>query len=347
MICFRPSQLETVGADIFEAIGAPRDIAEQVARSLVQSNLMGHDSHGVMRITRYVSAFEKGALIPSARPVVSKDTATTAVVDGAWGFGNVTASFSTELALAKAERANMAAVGMIRCNHIGRLGEYAEMAARKGMIAFMLGSIYSRQGNTAPYGGSRRILGTNPISFGVPTGQSAPIVVDIATSASAEGKLSVARSKKQQIEPGIILDKHGNPSTDPNDYYEGGTLLPFGGHKGYGLSVVAELLGMYLSGGEAHVTGSVSSFSHLILAIKVEAFRPLAEFQSLVDARLAQIKAVPPASGFTEVLLPGEPEQRMQAQRRESGILLPEETWKGISEIAAQLKVAVPAGQEV
>ena len=343
MIIFRPSQLEAIGADIFQAIGAPREVAEQVAHSLVQSNLMGHDSHGVMRIPRYVDAFEKGGLVPSARPAILKETATTATVDGSWGFGNLTAHFATELALAKAGTANVAAVSMVRCNHIGRLGEYTEMAARQGMIAFMLGAIFSR-GSAAPYGGARRILGTNPISFAVPTGQSAPVVVDFATTVAAEGKLSVARSKKQRLEPGIILDKDGNPSTDPNDYYNGGMLLPFGGHKGYGLSVIAELVGRFLAGGEAYASSQTSSFSNLIVAVNVEAFRPLAEFQALVNGRLGEIKAIPPAPGFTEVLLPGEPEQRTQTQRGQTGISVPDDTWTTIKEIATRLKIPVPNG---
>jgi len=341
MTPYRPDALERLAAGILQAVGAPQDVAEQVARSLVQSNLLGHDSHGVLRIPRYVEAVEKGTILPDARPALIRETATTATVDGRWAFGQLTAGYATQVAMAKARGGQTAAVSMVRCNHIGRLGEYTELAARQGLVAFMAGANFGR-GATAPHGGSARVLGTNPVSFALPAGETGPVVVDFATSATAEGKLSVARSKGLPVAPGILLDRQGRPSTNPDDFYQGGALLPFGGHKGYGLSVIADLLGRYLSGAERWATDQVT-FANLIVAIDVEAFRPLPEYRERVDRRLDEIRAVPPAPGFEEVLIPGEPERRARARRMETGIALPDDTRESLQALAARLHVPMPA----
>lgn len=194
MVPYRAADLERLGAGILHAVGAPQDVAEQVARSLVLSNLLGHDSHGVMRIPRYVEAVEKGTVLPAARPTLVTETTTTATVDGQWAFGQITAHHAIQVAIVKARSGQTAAVSVVRCNHIGRLGEYTELAARQGLVAFMVGASFGR-GATAPHGGAARVLGTNPLSFAVPAGETGPVVVDFATSATAEGKLSVARSK--------------------------------------------------------------------------------------------------------------------------------------------------------
>jgi LDH2 family malate/lactate/ureidoglycolate dehydrogenase len=293
-----------------------------------------------MRIPRYVEAVEKGAVVPAARPTLVTETATTATVDGQWAFGQITAHHAIQVAIAKARSGQTAAVSVMRCNHIGRLGEYTELAARQGLVAFMVGASFGR-GATAPHGGAARVLGTNPLSVAVPAGETGPVVVDFATSATAEGKLSVARSKGQQVAPGILLDKDGNPSTDPDDYYRGGTMLPFGGHKGYGLSVIVDLLGRYLSGAEGWATDQVT-FANLIVAIDVEAFRPLQEYRDRVSRRLQEIKAVPPAAGFDEVLIPGEPERHTWAQRMQTGIAIPDDTRELLQALATRLHIPMP-----
>lgn len=343
MPVFMAPQLEELAGAIFRAAGAPEDIAAHVARSLVTCNLVGHDSHGVIRVPNYIDVVNRGGIVPAARPAVGKETPTTAVVDGNWAFGQITAAYAAKVAIEKARAANVAAVGMIRCNHIGRLGEYIESCTREGMVAFLMGTHDGRTAGSAvaPYGGAARIFSTNPLAFGVPAAEGEPVLADMATSVVAEGKLRVARAKKQPIEPGAILDKEGNPSTNPEDYYAGGMLLPFGGHKGYALAVIADLLGRYLPGGEA-LTGPWVSFSNLLVVIDVGAFRPKEEFRSAVEGRLRQIKAVKPAPGFEEVLLPGEPERRTLARRSVEGIPLPEDTWQQICDTARKLQVPLP-----
>ncbi|MHB0870034.1 MAG: Ldh family oxidoreductase [Chloroflexota bacterium] len=339
MPLFSPSQLELFTSEVFRAVGTPDDIAQHVARSLVVSNLMGHDSHGVIRIPSYLEAIEAGTCVPSARPAVQEETATTALVDGRWAFGQITASVAAKLAIEKARTAQVAAACIVRCNHIGRLGEYTEMAAREGMVAFMVGGTFNGPAVT-PYGGATRVMGTNPISIAVPTADD-PVVADIATSVAAEGKLRVARAKKQPLPPGVILDKDGNPSTDAEDFYAGGVLLPFGGHKGYVLSVIVDLLGRHLGGGETLVTEYIS-FGNLLVVLNVEAFRPLMEYQSAVGKRLQEIKGVKPAPGFDEVMLPGEVERRAWAKREREGIVLPEDTYTALRGIAEGRGVPMP-----
>jgi len=344
MPVFSASQLEPLASGIFRGAGAPADIADRVAHSLVVSNLMGHDSHGVLRIPSYLEAIEKGTCVPSARPTTQEETATTARIDGNWAFGQITAHYATEVAIDKAVGAGVAAVTFLRCNHIGRLGEYTEQAARGGMVAFMVGGTFNG-GAVTPYGGAGRVMGTNPIAFGVPAGEEGPVVTDMATSVVAEGKLRVARAKHVPLAPGVIVDKDGNPSIDAEDYYAGGMLLPFGGHKGYGLSVVVDLLGRHLTGGDKLAGDEAVSFGNFMFVVKVDAFRPLAEFQQVVSGRLEQIKSVKKAPGFDEVLVPGEPERRTMAQRERDGITLPEDTVKDLSSLADRYGVAMPVAR--
>lgn len=340
MPLYSPDQIEKLSAGIFKAVGAPADIAEYVAHSLVESNLMGHDSHGVLRIPSYLEAVEKGTTVPAARPSVLSETETTAVVDGNWAFGQITAHFATNVAIEKARTHQVAAIAITRCNHIGRLGEYTEMAAHHGMFAFMAGGTYNA-GPVAPYGAVSRVLGTNPLSFALPGPKDVPIVADIATSVAAEGKLRVARAKGLPVAPGTILDKDGNPTTDPNDFYAGGVLLPVGGHKGYVLSVMADLVARHIAGGEKTAAADVC-FGNFLVVVNIGAFRPLAEFDEAVSARLGEIKSAKVAPGFTEVLLPGEPERHTREKRAAEGIVLPEDTTQRLAEIATKYGLPMP-----
>jgi LDH2 family malate/lactate/ureidoglycolate dehydrogenase len=334
-------QLRTVSRAILSAVGAPSDIAEHMANSLVQSNLMGHDSHGVIRIPAYVDMVEQGRYKPAARPEIMRETPTTAVIRGNWAFGQVAAKFAAEVVIAKAREMNVAAVGLTECNHVGRLGEYAEMIAREGMIAQVITGGFSTPWNgVAPFGGAGRALGTNPYSFGVPAEKHAPLIADFATSVIAEGKLQVARAKGIKIAEGVVLDAQGNSSTDPNDFYNGGVMLPFGGHKGYSLSLMADIFGSLLSGAET-MGESPNTVGTFMLAVNIAAFRPFADFTKAVDHRFDEIKAVPPAPGFKEVLIPGEPEARSRAQRVEEGVPLPEDTWHRLVETGKKYNVDV------
>jgi hydroxycarboxylate dehydrogenase B len=345
MLQFRAEQLRPAAAAIFRAAGTPEDIAEHVANSLVMANLMGHDSHGVIRVPRYCEQIADGSIKPAVRPELLQETATTATVSGMWGFGQMVAKVGAQVAIRKASEANLAVVTLVQQNHIGRLGEWSAMMADAGMIGMVVtGGWRSPLVGAAPFGGAARLLGTNPYSFAIPTGHRDIVLVDFATTIVAEGKIQFARAKGTPLPTGAILDKDGNPSTNANDYYDGGVMLPAAGHKGYSLSLVADLLSL-LAGAELHGRdwNRVGTF---MLAVKVEAFRPLAEFKDAVDARLDDVKAVPPAVGFQEVLIPGEPEMRAKAQREREGIGVPEATWEALLATGKRfgLDVAAVAG---
>ncbi len=340
MTVYAPSQLEALATAIFGAAGAPPDIAAHVAHSLVESNLVGHDSHGVLRIPSYLELVEKGAVVPAARPSVSKETATTAAVDGNWAFGMVTARFAMTIAIEKARTQQVAAVSLVRLNHIGRLGEYTELAARNGMFAFMAGAAFNSK-TVAPFGGAEGVMSTNPLSFAVPSTGEGAVIADIATSVVAEGKVRVARAKKQPLPPGAIIDGEGNPTTDPEKFYAGGALLPVAGHKGYAMAVIADLVAGRMAGGEKILAPAIC-FGGFLMVVNIEAFRPLDAFQQAVSKRAAEIKGVRPAAGFSEVLMPGEPEQRTREKRLAEGIALPEDTVEKLAELAARYSIPMP-----
>lgn len=334
MLTFTPDRLRQVGQAIFEAAGAPPDIAQLVAESLVDANLAGHDSHGVMRIPQYLQDVKQGLVVPDARPRVERDAPSWALVDGCWAFGQVSATFAADQAIEKARRAGVAAVGLVRATHIGRLGAYSERAATSGVVAMVVAGGFGGRG-AAPYGGAATAFGTNPISFGFPAGDEPDVLVDFATTAVAAGKIRVAQAKREPLPPGCLIDREGRPTTDPEEYYRGGMLLPFGGHKGYGLAVAIELLGQCLTGADAFAEEGKGGPAYgrsgaLFIALDAGLFRPREEYERSADAFLRRVRAVPPAPGFAEVLLPGDPERRASASRGRNGIPLPEATWEAI-----------------
>ncbi len=348
MLIYTADQLRRVATSVFRATGAPEDIAARVADSLVDANLAGHDSHGVMRIPQYVNGIAAGEIVVTARPEVAKENAATALVDGHWTFGQVAADYATRVAVRKACELGVAAVGLVRAHHVGRLGEWTELAASEGVIMIVFAGGFGGGHGAAPFGGAGIAYGTNPLSFGLPAGERPPVMVDFATTAVAAGKIRVAMAKGEQLPPGCIVDKQGRPTTNPADYFAGGFMLPAGGHKGYGLAVAAELLSQALTGAEtlaeANLGGPFYARSgSLFLALDPGLFRPREEYGRRVDATIDRIKAIPPAPGFTEVLLPGEPELQARRKRQAEGIPVAEATWEAIRGVSAPLGVNVDA----
>jgi LDH2 family malate/lactate/ureidoglycolate dehydrogenase len=217
--------------------------------------------------------------------------------------------------------------------------------ARHGVVGFVAaGGFGGRGGRAAPFGGREGILGTNPLSFGFPAAELEPMLVDFATTAVAAGKIQVARAKGEPLPPGSILDRDGNPTTNAEDFYAGGVMLPFGGHKGYALAMVVELLGRVLTGADGFAQegrgGAVYGRSGtLVLAIDTGLFREPDAFRRDVDATLGRVKAVPPAPGFAEVMVPGEPEARTRAARRRDGVYVEDATVAAIRKTAGELGV--------
>ena len=242
MPTLRKVALHKVTAAIFRATGAPDDIAAQVADVLVDNHLAGHDSHGILRIPEYVQSVRAGEIVPTARPYVLEESPTSALVSGNWAFGQVTGIFAADLATEKAKRERVAVLSVVQAGHTGRLAAFTERAARRGVAMFMAIGTVNRP-ITAPYGGSAPVLGTNPVSFSIPNPAGSSHHARLRhLRHRQQGKSRLAKAKHEQLPPNAILDSQGRPSTDPHAFFDGGFLLPFGGHKGYALAVIAELL---------------------------------------------------------------------------------------------------------
>lgn len=334
---FQAQQLQATTRNIFVAAGTPTHIAEVVAQILVGANLTGHDSHGVLRVPVYLRQIKEGKINAAAEPTVIKETDSTLLLDGQLGFGHYMAYRGMTLAIEKAKQANISCVSFRNSTHIGRLGEYAEMAARAGCIGLITYGLGGDGGSVVPFGGAKGALSTNPLAVGIPAGTDVPFVLDFATSVVAEGKLQVARSKNQPVPAGIIVDKNGNPTTDTADFYDGGYLLPVGQHKGYALALMICLLGG-LGGNFNPEVGSARG--ELMQVINIEAFLPLADYETGARAFLEQIKSTPPAPGFDEVITPGDFEARLRKQRLADGIELPETIVEQLRTVATDLNVA-------
>lgn len=344
MLTIPEAELRTFVYQIFCAARAPEPIAQRIADALVESNLVGHDSHGVLRAPEYVERVQTGALQLHGRVTIVRETPATALIDCGWNLGQVAIPQGMELAIAKARTHGVGLVVLGQCDHTGRVGEYVVTAAQQDLIGQLICNGSLPGGIVAPYGGARRALGANPIAWALPVAGRLPLFFDFATSAVAHGKLQVAADKGELVPAGWIIDKHGRPTRHPQEQFDDGAILPFGGHKGYALSVMIELLGGGLSGaGFPLLPGYRWNQGTVLMAIDIAAFQPVAEFKAQAAAFVTQLKATPRAPGVDEILLPGELEWRTRAQRQREGIPLPAATWARIREAAASVGLALPS----
>jgi uncharacterized oxidoreductase len=344
----QPEVLSDLVRRIFQAAGATEAGARLVADSLVASNLAGHDSHGVIRVRQYLDHIEAGEIDPAAEPAIAHETPTIALVDGKWGFGQIAAHFAIQVLIEKARAHGLAMTGLVSCNHVGRLGEWVQMVAGEALIGLAFCNGGRQGGSVAPFGGAGRALSTNPFAAAVPVAGRPPVVVDFATSTVAEGKLRIARNRGQPIPEGLILDRVGRPTTNPEDYYAGGVLLTAAGHKGYGLALLVDFLGGILTGRGCPALPSFRFGNGvLFVGMATDAFRPAEAFLADAAAFCDTVKAVPPAPGFDEVLLPGEPELRTAERRRAEGISVDEVTWENLRAAAAEFGIDFPGSINV
>ena len=335
-------QLQQLTREIFVARGVPSADAAWIAKLLVRANLRGHDSHGVIRVPHYVRAMKAGEVNPEPAIRVEMETPTLALIDGDLGFGQIVARRGIELAIAKAKGQGLAAVTLKRTNHVGRLADYAEMAASEGLIG-MLWVNAPMALNVAPWGGAARRLGTNPHAIAVP-GRNGTVAMslDFASSVVAEGKLKVKHNRGEAVEAGIMLNGRGRPSTDPREFYAEppGALLTMGAHKGFGLSLTVEILAGVLSGtGAARPEPGAVQNGTLMLCLDVARFLPLESFHAQVEKLFTFVRSAPFAEGATEILIPGEPEARTERERRAAGIPIDDETWRQLTACAAEVGV--------
>lgn len=337
----RAEELRQFAAAVFRAHGATSADADLVAASLVKASLSGHDSHGVLRIGRYLDKIRQGTLHPAAQPSVLRRHGATAVVDGGLGFGPVTAHFGTELVLALAHSHGIGAVALSRTNHIGRLGDHAERIAAGGCIGLIFSAGAGPGGSVAAHGGAERIFGTNPLAWGLPvTGGRGPLVADFSTSVIPEGKVGMAQARGEPLPPGVALDSSGRPTTDPAAFYAGGALLPFGGHKGYSLVLLGELMASLL-GHSVPVSSPEYRPGNptVLIALEVAAFMPPEEFLRHTEALLRRIESSRPAEGFQRVLVPNAIELETARLRGRDGIPVPAALWSELQAIGRAANV--------
>ena len=322
-----------VAADILMRVETPKENALSVAQSLVSAQEAGHASHGVIRLIEYTGFVKKGTVIPGTQPTLIRDKGAIGIIDGNWGWGQVACKFALTKIRSEISKYGTYTITVKNVNHIGRLGEYMESLTKDGLFAMMW---CNSDPAVAAFGGVARLFGTNPFAAGIPNGEN-PIIIDFATAASAEGKLRVARANGQSVPTGMVIDEDGRDSTDPNAFYDGGSILPFGGHKGYCMSLFIELVGGALSGGHAAMaTGYTRGNGTVLIAMDPDAFVGSAEFEAEIAESSAIIKATRPARAESPVLLPGEVENQSRARNKES-VHISEPIWQSILELQKSL----------
>lgn len=334
--------LVSLVAAIMGAAGCNPHEAATVARRLVDSNLVGHDSHGVLRVPKYLEWIRDTTLRPNQDPTVVFDSDSLAIVDGNRGFGQVIGEFAGQLGIRKAARTGIAMVGLRNCGHLGRVGDWAELAAEAEQVSLHFLNTSGAQ-RVAPFGGSDRRLSTNPVTIGIPRAGGHHVILDMTTSTVAEGKLMVAVNKGEPVPAGWIIDRGGSPTTEPKDFYDGGALLTIAGHKGSGLSIVTDLLaGAITTGRSSDAADTVLRNNMLSIYICPVVYDREGVVHREIERFVAWVKASPPAVPGQPVLVPGEIERRMRQERLEKGIPLDDTTWTDL--LAAAASVGVDAG---
>lgn len=324
---------------VLMAVGADEPNAEDVAEHLVLANLSGVDSHGVWHLVRYVQAIQAEEILPDRHPEILRESANSALVTGHWTFGHPVAKFATRLAIEKARTNDIAIVSIVQKHHLGRLGHFVEMAAAEGMGCMVFGG---GQGDiapaTMPFGGSRPVLHTNPIAAGLPTGTAdRPMMFDYATSGTSGVKVINARSRGEKLPHGFIVDKEGRPTDDPHAFFDDGGHAPFGGHKGYAIMMWVEYMGRVLSGSNAFTDsaragGILRNEGATIIVFRTDLFQVQSAYTALSDEMGQRVRTIPPAPGFEQVKMPGDPESETRRIRSRDGIPIEDDVWEMILE---------------
>jgi LDH2 family malate/lactate/ureidoglycolate dehydrogenase len=336
---------------ILTAKGTPQNEAQIVAQHLVRSNLSGHDSHGILRLPYYLKVIEEGKIVLGAEPRIVRETASTALVDGNWNFGQITGKFAMELAVEKAKTTGIGMTALFNVDHTGRVGEYPEIAIEHDMVGIVFGGGNKNPQVVAP-GGLTRVIGPNPLAIGVPANQLHSFLLDMSTSIVAGGKISWYLAQGKPVPAGWIIDSEGNPTTNPADFrpplkeyakYHAhgkpltrGSLLPFGNYKGFGLGVFIQMLGGYLA-----ESGKGTQAGFIFIAIDISKFRPIAEFKNNIDHVITTIKNSKRRPGVNEILIAGEPEFNARTQRLKDGIHIEPQTLHDLQEIGQQLGIQI------
>jgi uncharacterized oxidoreductase len=330
----------------------PRE-AKLVAENLVMANLLGHDSHGIGMIPRYVESLLEGGLKVNQHPKVQLDTGALLALDGCQGYGQVIGQEAMAMAIERARKLGACVMTLGRSHHLGRIGQWGEQAVAAGLISIHFVNVISRA-IVAPYGGADARFGTNPVCIAIPLPGEPPFLLDMATSAVAQGKIRVAHNKREKVSREWLIDDRGHPTDDPRYGVIDplGALRTFGGHKGYGLALACELLGGALSGGGTEHQGGDRSKKRVwngMLAILIDPSR--IEKNGLFGREtvefLAALRKSPTAPGFDKLRIAGDPERETRAKRERDGIAVDDNTWEEILAAGGKLKLGRDAIQRV
>jgi hydroxycarboxylate dehydrogenase B len=331
----------------FQSIGASAEEAFLVAQLLVDADLSGHASHGVIQLPGYLDAYREGLIAPAVGFTRARETAATALIDGHWGFGHRLAYEATQLAIDKALRCGISAVGAYHCYHVGQLGTYARLAANAGLVEIIAVNDGGGGQRVVPHGAATGRLSTNPLAVGLPTGTAEPFVLDISTSVVAEGQVRVKHLRGEQLPLGWMIDALGQAMTDPEGFFrKTGNLLPLGedvGHKGYGLALAVDVLAGIL-GRAGHSQAEMPPYNNgvFVIAIDISRFLPLENFTAEVRDLITYIKNCPLGIGVEEIVYPGERAARTRRYRERHGIEIDSETWRRLQAVAAVCGLQVP-----
>ena len=343
-------ELHRIAARIFEATGSEQEEAGIIADHLIEANLRGHDSHGVGLIPNYLDHLAKGTVFPNRKGRVVSESGSLIVYDGERAWGQVAAREAVLTGIAKARETGVAVVALRNPHHIGRVGTYGEICAGEGLVSFHFVNVTDARPAVAPWRGTDARFSTNPVCIAIPGAEpERPIILDMATSVIAMGKVRVARNKGEQLKPGTILDGAGRPTTDPAAMYgqPRGALRTFGEHKGYALAFVCEMLAGALCGSgtmrpERQGKGTATNG---MLTIVIDPSRLIDRewLREEIAAMTPYITASPPANPDEPVLIPGDPERASRARRLAEGIPVDDETWRELAAAARTVNVLVEA----
>lgn len=343
-------RLQTAIHRVVRGFGSREPEVAAVAGNLIEANLTGHDSHGIGMLPRYADAFVQGGLKPNASVSTVLDAGALLRLDGNAGFGQVIGVQAMALGIDRARQHGSCIVALGNSHHLGRIGAWAEQAAAAGLVSMHFVNVISR-GIVAPHGGADARFGTNPFCAGVPLAGREPVILDFATSMIAQGKTRVAMNKGELVAPGCLIDDHGRPTQEPRFTVVPpfGALLTFGGHKGFGLALMCELLGGALAAGMTQRNDDASQKRVLngMFSVLVDpaALADRAAFEAETLAFIDWVKASPPREGFDAVQIAGEPERAWRARRTAEGVPVDAATWQEILAAAGKLGVEPAAVQ--